>query len=798
MRRIAHLPLLLSVILLAFACEQTPSKHDYHGYGEDLPGLDLTENPDVPYVPDPDVVVPPSDTPSVPDGEGPDLVDVESPEDGVEPPEDVGDDTGGETPLECGDVLFEYAAAPGVQEIFVSGSFNAWADSAATADVLEDADGDGVWSVVLHLDPGVYQYKFVVDGEWMADPANPDKVDDGYGGFNSVVTVPECAGPGDLVLEEHETDPSGTFYARFVAQGGEPLKASDVTVTVDWKPASADSVSVDGQELEINLEGLAKGIHDVRVEVGDEVYLLKVYVGISTDWREAILYFVMTDRFVNGSPGNDKPVADVDWRTNYQGGDFAGVTAKIEEGYFDELGVGAIWLSWPVDNPDGFHDGGRPSQHYCGMDPKTAPMEGTRYTGFHGYWPSKLYETDEHFGTLEELQTLVTTAHAHGIRILLDFTANHVHESSPFYLEHKDDGFFHFPAEICQDVGWDNKPVTCWFTSYLPDLNYSNPAAVKAVLDYAMYWAKTTGSDGFRLDAVKHIELDFVKALRARAKKEMELTGVDFYIVGETFTGDAGLIKSFVGPDKIHGQFDFPANLNILQGFATQEKGLAEMDAAVRSAKEVYGPGAVMSNFLGNHDIARFTSMAAGMISCGIWDVVSNIAQGWLNPPGQPSDETPYRKLRLAFTYVMTIPGIPLIYYGDEYGMPGAGDPDNRRMATFGDNLSPHEKGTLEFLRTLGKARAAHPALAKGDWIGPLWSEADFLAYARTTPGDRVLVLLNRGGAEKSGALDLTATLIPGGTKLTDVFSGTTVTVDQNLQFNFTVPPLTAAIYVVQ
>ena len=792
MSSIPRLVLIAFLVFFASACEQSPDSYDYHGATADVASPDLTPATLDLFIPlEGDSEDPPPDV-----GEAEDTPFAENVEDeDLEPEADSsGTDTVEEPELGCGDVLLSYAASPGVQEVLASGSFNDWGEDAATATPLLDDDGDNTWEVVLSLNPGSYQYKFVVDGEWLADPANPNQADDGFGGVNSVLTVAPCPQPGVLTLQEHETNEFGDFHALFKAPPGEAPEQGDVSVSVDHQPVEG-AVDVSGNTVEVSIEGLAQGIHDVRVMVGDETYLLKVYVGISTDWREAILYFVMTDRFANGDESNDGPLDDVDWRTNYQGGDFAGVTQKLEAGYFDDLGVGAIWLSWPVDNPGGYHDGGRPAQHYCGMDPKTAPMEGTRYTGFHGYWPSDLYKTEEHFGTMEELQELVTTAHAHGIRILLDFTANHVHESSPFFQEHKDDGFFHFPAEICQDVGWDNKPVTCWFTSYLPDLNYANPAAVEAVLDYAMFWAKETGCDGFRLDAVKHIEMEFVTALRARASQEMELTEVDFYIVGETFTGDAGLIKSFVGPDRIHGQFDFPANMQVLKAFAKSEMGLDEMDTAVRAAKAIYGPDALMSNFVGNHDIARFVSQASGMISCGLWDVVSNIAQGWLGPPDKPGDDDGYRRLKLAFAYIMTIPGIPLIYYGDEFGMPGAGDPDNRRMMYFGNDLSNHEAGTLDFLQQLGTARNEHPALARGDWIGPLWSEGDFLSYARTTPGDRVIVLLNRGTDTKAGQIDLTETLIPGGTILTDVFGGSSVTVDQNLQFAFSIPGRTAAIY---
>lgn len=762
--------LLLAVALAA--CSNSPESFDYHGAPPEVGEEDGWTSPDTPFVP-PDS----SGTPD--DGGVPDvLVDVP------------------QLP-ECGEVTFSYSAAPGVQEVLVSGEFNGWGDSAATATPMSDDDGDNVWEAELVLEPGSYQYKLIVDGVWMTDPANPNRTDDGQGGFNNILMVEECGGPGDIYLQSHNTDQAaGEFTATFVATGG-GLDAGQISVTVDWEAAPGGTVNVggDGAFFDVELEGLSQGIHDVRVSVGDEEFLLKVYVGVSTDWRDAVLYFVFTDRFSDGDPALNSPLDDVDWRTNYQGGDFQGVIDRIEDGYFDELGIGALWLSWPVDTPDFFEDGGHVDDVGCKLDPKTANFSPMRYTGFHGYWPSDLYETEEHFGSMQKLQELVTTAHAHGIRILLDFTANHVHDSSPFFIEHKDDNFFHYPVEICQNVGWDVKPVTCWFTDYLPDLNYSNPAAVDAVLDYAMWWATESGCDGFRLDAVKHIEFKFIEELRKRAHDVMELTGIDFYIVGETFTGDADLIEDFIGADKIHGQFDFPANMSILKGFATQEMGLGAMDQAVRQAKAIYGDQALMSNFIGNHDIVRFVSMAAGMINCGIWDVVSNIAQGWKNPPGQPGDDAPYLKLRLAFTYIMTIPGVPLIYYGDEFGIPGAGDPDNRRMMRFGDDLSGKEKATLSFLQKLGTARKGHPALSKGEWTAPLWAEGDFLAYARVLPEETAIVLINRGGGVKAGELDVSPAGLADGVQLDEVLAGGSADVSGG-KLPFSVPPTTAAIYV--
>ncbi len=683
----------------------------------------------------------------------------------------VNSDGDASTALKCGEHEFSYVAPAGTKEVFVSGEFNGWADTAAKAAAMSDDDGDGTWSVVVDVGPGKWQYKFVVDGEWFVDPDNPDKFwDEKYKTNNSVLTINPCPEGLQLTSSKSKGD---AFDAELSWLPGE-LKAAALKVTLDWKPVPVGAVTVaaDGKTVKVALKGLAKGIHDVRLEIDGDMTLLKVLVDTSEDWRDNLLYFVMTDRFANGDKSNDAPVATVDPRTNYQGGDFAGVTAKIKAGYFDDLGVNSLWISWPVDNPDGYESGGFPDQGGCNLQPKTTKYSDMKYTGNHGYWPRNLYKTEEHFGSMDELKELVNEAHARGIRVLLDFTANHVHTDSPFYTDNKDKGWFHLPAELCQDVGWDNKPISCWFTSYLADLNYGNKDAIEAMLDYALFWAMQTGSDGFRLDAVKHVEMAFVEALRARTALKMELTGVPFYIVGETFTGDAGTIAKFVGPKRIHGQFDFPANIQVLKGLAKSEVGLDVMDKAVRGAKGVYGSDAIMSNFVGNHDIARFISHADGSLACGIWDVVSNQAAGWKSPPKPPSSKAAYDRLKLAFTYIMTVPGVPLIYYGDELGLPGAGDPDNRRMMRFGAALNANEKAMLGFMKKLGQARAAHPALRKGAWSQPLWSEADVLAWARTLGADKAVVVLNRSDAEKSGAIAVGAKGIADGATMVELLGG--------------------------
>ncbi len=688
----------------------------------------------------------------------------------------------------CGLTSFAFTPPAGATSVKLLGTMNGW--QLGNAPELEDPDGDGVFELTLPLSAGTYQYKFVADGKWYQDPSNPDGAPDGYGGQNSKVVVPTCLGP--LLLKSQSSDAATqSFQATFAVTKG-PIATADLQLTVNWQPAPAGALTwkVQGEELSLHLKGLGKGIHDVRLGCGAHSHLLKVAFDAPQDWRDTILYFAMTDRFVNGDKANDAPFPDLPLAVNWQGGDFAGIGQRIDDGYFSSLGVGAIWISWPVAQPTQPEPGSRPDTLGCGLDPKKIPSLPVSYSGYHGYWPVKVDQVEPRFGTLADLRAMVQKAHGKGIRVLLDFTANHVHTESPWYAAHKDDGWFHQPAKVCADIGWDVAPVECWFTNYLADFDHDGPARY-ALLDSAVRWVHDTGVDGFRVDAVKHIEMGFVEDLRQRVSDEFELTGFSFWLVGETFTGDAGAIANFVGPKRLHGQFDFAGNYAILETFAKGWKGLDGLDASWRAHFAIYGGDALMSTFLGNHDIARFHSLASGALSCGIWDMVSDAAAGWKNPPGPSSDAQPYEMLRLAFAWLYAVPGIPLIYYGDEFGMPGGGDPDNRRMMRFGTQLGDHEAATLAFLKKLGQVRAAHPALRTGSWGQPLWKQADLLAFARVAGEDRVVVLLHRGAGGMQGSLDVSSVGWADGSKLVDALSGLDAGSVENGKVTFTMSPRT-------
>jgi glycosidase len=461
-------------------------------------------------------------------------------------------------------------------------------------------------------------------------------------------------------------------------------------------------------------------------------------------WNDAILYQVMTDRFLNGDPSNDLDnsvgsLAEVDDpRSRWQGGDFAGITAKIEDGYFESMGINALWISSPILNS---HE----------SQPSVDPNDTRRFSSYHAYHPVATGYThlddwgyddpiEPAFGTADELHTLVETAHIRGIRVIPDFVANHVHAEAAMYDQNPQ---WFFPHQWC-DGNWDTDRINCWFTPDMPDLDYGgNPAAVEAVVDHALWMVQEFDFDGFRADALKHMDDAFVRALKTAVVEEIETTIDDhsvateaeaFYMVGESL---GGWSRYHVREDMVQGQVDedyYQHARDALLSFARSIRELAEFsvpnDTAYLNEAPTMGgaggyPGAIMGNFFGNHDQWRALTEAGGTAG---------------------SDA--YRRLRLAQTFLFTSPrNVPMLYQGDDIGTEGEGDPDNRAMQRF-DNLSAEEQASLDHARALGTLRETHPALRRGLRV-TVALEDWFWAYRVQHADDEVYVVLNRD-ADKS------------------------------------------------
>jgi glycosidase len=247
-------------------------------------------------------------------------------------------------------------------------------------------------------------------------------------------------------------------------------------------------------------------------------------------------------------------------------------------------------------------------------------------------------------------------------------------------------------------------------------------------------------------------------------------------MIGETFTGDMGWdeIGYYLGENKLDGQFDFPLYHHIVRTFLLQSEDFKTFTKFLETNDYRYQndfyKGSIMGNFIGNHDVARALSLANkdfdGVSSQGGAEADQKV---WENSPELPEEELPFKKMRNALTFMFTHPGIPIIYQGDEFGMPGANDPDNRRMALFGDDLSKNQKKNLAHTQILGNFRKDHPALMHGTRKNLAVSE-NIYAFAMVQGEDTVIALFNNGEEAEKITLDLSELKLSG--KLETLFSG--------------------------
>jgi glycosidase len=220
----------------------------------------------------------------------------------------------------------------------------------------------------------------------------------------------------------------------------------------------------------------------------------------------------------------------------------------------------------------------------------------------------------------------------------------------------------------------------------------------------------------------------------------------------------------------------------ILQGDSNAGTDLDDGIISDESTWTGVTPSALMGHFFGSHDTARAISLAAG----------SDVGDPWSNPPpAQETNPTAFSRLSLAHAFLLTYDSIPVVWMGDEFGQPGAIDPDCRRMMRFGPALSPSEAATLANFQKLGKARAAHPALRSGNRTR-LWVDASFYAYGRVSGSDTVVAAFNFGSAQASRTMSVTNIALTGTVK--DALSGATATVTGGM-LTVTLPPLTAAVF---
>ena len=453
-----------------------------------------------------------------------------------------------------------------------------------------------------------------------------------------------------------------------------------------------------------------------------------------TDKHAQVLYSLMIDRFVNGRKDNDMPLNSplVNPKVDYWGGDLVGVTKTLESGYFDKLGVTTIWLSPITQNP--FTAWGQIH------DPET------QFSGYHGYWPYYATAVDVRYGTEEELRELLDKAHADNKNVILDYVSNHMHIQSPTLTAHPD---WTTPSDTPDGRPnrqlYDEFRLTTWFDDHIPTLDLERADICAQLTDSALYWVQHFDFDGFRHDATKHVPEQYWRMLTRKLLDS--LPGRTFYQIGETY-GSTSLINSYVKPGMQDAQFDFNVYDTFTWATTDKEKGSFEgLSNRIAEDLSVYGSHHLMGNITGNHDRPRYICKVTGDVRPGEDDKLA----GW-HRDIKVTDPIGYDYLKMLHAMNFTIPGIPCIYYGDEFGQPGANDPDNRRWMQF-DGLTPDEQKTLEETEFLAHLHNASMPLIYGDYK-LLYADKDVMAYSRSYMGETVVVVLNK--AREPRKVDLT------------------------------------------
>ncbi len=367
-------------------------------------------------------------------------------------------------------------------------------------------------------------------------------------------------------------------------------------------------------------------------------------------WEKEILYFVLLDRFENGTTMNDYDVQPRNPRA-FHGGDLHGLLQRLD--YLQELGVTAIWLSPIYQN--------RPMPFY-GQD------------AYHGYWPWDFFRIDPRFGNEFKLKELRRELRKRNMKLVLDMVVNHAGYDAP--LVRAQPFLFHDNPEISD---WnDRNQVETYGVFGLPDFASERGIVQQFHQAVSSHWLQLAEPDGFRLDAVKHVPLSFWKTFNRRLS---DTQGDDFLLLGEQLQGDPAVIGETLRQGRFTSLFDYPLHYTLIDVFA---KGGSCTALGLRFAQDYrYGDARRMATFLDNHDVERFYSL------CG----------------------NDLQKYRLALIVMMTARGIPTLCYGDETplvsttGVFGTNRPDMKFV---------NDSEAYGLVKMLIALRKQYPALQSG------------------------------------------------------------------------------------
>lgn len=461
-------------------------------------------------------------------------------------------------------------------------------------------------------------------------------------------------------------------------------------------------------------------------------------VGTREPFAAHAIYFVVTDRFVNGDPSNDHrdqgvaagfpsfdiPIDCGDGRyanLGYLGGDFRGLLDHAD--YIREMGFGAVWITPIVDNPDQAFSGG--DEVRC-----DSILTDRGKSGYHGYWGMNFWREDEHLVSADlDFAAFAAAMRERGLNVMLDVVLNHA--SPGWTMPEKQPGFgqvFDRDGRLLADHGnlppeqldHDNEPLHRWFNTerdlaQLADFNHDHPEVVEYLIGAKLHWIEQ-GADAFRVDTLKHVPKAFWPLFSARIRERHP----GFFMLGEVYDFDPEVVAAYTQPE--HGGFavfDFPMRQAMVEVFQNGA-GFETLLAALALDGPYHDPY-TLGIFYDNHDMARLDGPDQNFINAHHW--------------------------------LFTARGIPVVYYGSEVGfMRGRSEHNGNRNYFGAERIAKARAHPIhQALTRIANLRRALPALQRG-LMQPLHFDGDHAAFLRVLrlagEAQSVLVLLNKGDAD--------------------------------------------------
>ena len=472
----------------------------------------------------------------------------------------------------------------------------------------------------------------------------------------------------------------------------------------------------------------------VDVEITDRVKENKK----DFDWDEAVVYFMMTDRFFDGNKSNNTASGANTYGENpglYHGGDFAGVTAKLK--YLQDLGVNTIWITPIVEN-------------IKGVAVTDEGSEDVPYNAaYHGYWASDFTKLNPTLGTTEEFKTMISEAHKRGMRIMVDIVVNHAGYGTESTF-----------ADMLRDKSVSEGDIKSW-QSGLPDFATENADVRAKLVEWQTAWMKDYGVDYFRVDTVKHVDSTTWAALKNSTTK----VNSSFKMIGEYFGAGYASNGSSLGTGQMDADLDFDFNdqaTSFVSGnISSVEKFLSARNSALNNA---YMTG----QFLSSHDEDGFKASL-------------------INGKGYTEDEATSAAL-VAATLQLTAKGIPVIYYGEEVGLSGLNNyPYQTNRYDMDFNLATDDNVTYQHYKNLLRIRNAYTdVFARGSRTVVAGSDEEgYDVVSRSYGGTTLYVGMNIKDTVKEVKVPVS---LAAGTEVKDLYSGATYTVGSDKTVTVTIP----------